>query len=70
MGAPAVIAGLILLLAGSSWFTGAATVGWILLIVGGIFTVVPILLAAGVFALAASGSGARVPRSPARKRRR
>lgn len=40
----AIIAGLILLLAGSSWFTGAATVGWILLIVG-IITTLPFVLA-------------------------
>lgn len=31
---PLVLIGLILLLAGQSWFTGAATVGWICLAVG------------------------------------
>ena len=34
MGLIGVVAGLILLLAGSGWFAGAATVGLILLIVG------------------------------------
>lgn len=31
---PLIVAGLILLLAGKSWFAGAATVGWICLAVG------------------------------------
>jgi hypothetical protein len=45
-----IIAGLVLLLAGSSWFTGAATVGAILLIVGG----VGLVFALVIFALAAA----------------
>lgn len=46
MGILGIIAGLILLLAGSSWFTGAVTVGWILLIGGVALTVLPFIIAA------------------------
>lgn len=42
---PVLIAGLILLLAGPHWFAGAATVGLILTIIGG----VGIVLTFGVF---------------------
>lgn len=46
------IAGLILLLAGKSWFAGAATVGWICLIVGlapvAVFLVIALLGLFGV----------------------
>jgi hypothetical protein len=49
MGALGIIAGLILLLAGSSWFTGAVTVGWILLIGGAVLTVVPLVIALVAF---------------------
>lgn len=37
-----LVAGLILLLAGSGWFAGAATVGLILAIVGGVLLVLEI----------------------------
>lgn len=39
MGILGIIAGLILLLAGSSWFAGAVTIGWILLIAGVVITI-------------------------------
>ncbi len=45
-----IVAGLILLLAGSGWFAGAATVGTILLIVGAIVLCVQL----GMWAFAAS----------------
>jgi hypothetical protein len=35
-GVPLLIPGLILLLAGSHWFAGATTVGWILTVLGAI----------------------------------
>ena len=44
LGLPALIAGLVLLIAGSSWFSGAATVGVILTAVGGFFVALPLLL--------------------------
>lgn len=49
-----IIPGLILLLAGKSWFAGAATVGWICLAVG----VAPLLLVALVFILGLLGIAA------------
>lgn len=48
---PVFVAGLILLLAGQTWFTGAATVGWILLIVG----LVPLLFTLALLVLAFLG---------------
>lgn len=36
LGLPALVAGLVLDLAGSSWFTGAGTVGIILTVVGAV----------------------------------
>lgn len=50
-----IIAGLILMLAGSGWFAGAATVGTILLVAGAVLLVVQILAFVG--ALAASSKG-------------
>jgi len=41
------VAGLILLLAGSSWFAGAHTVGVITLIIGILFEVMPCLVVLG-----------------------
>lgn len=41
---PLLIAGLILLLAGSGWFAGAATVGLILTIVGGVGLAIQLVL--------------------------
>lgn len=38
------VSGLILLLAGSGWFAGASTVGWILLGVGVVAEIVPFCL--------------------------
>lgn len=46
LGLPALIAGLVLLLAGSHWFAGAATVGIILTGVGAVFVAVPLLIIA------------------------
>lgn len=46
-----IVPGLILLLAGSSWFTGAATVGWICLALG----VAPLVLVVLVFLLGLLG---------------
>lgn len=46
MGLIGIVAGLILLLAGSGWFAGAATVGWILLIVGAVLLAVQLVWAA------------------------
>jgi len=43
-----LIAGLVLLIAGSSWFTGAATVGVICLVLFGIATVAQLAVIAGV----------------------
>lgn len=40
------LASAILLLAGSSWFTGAATVGWILLFVAAVLFVIGLLFIA------------------------
>lgn len=48
---PLIVAGLILLLAGKSWFAGAATVGWICLIVG----LAPLAVVALVFLLGLVG---------------
>lgn len=44
MGLPLLIPGLILLLAGSGWFGGATTVGWILTIVGAVVLLVQLAL--------------------------
>lgn len=44
MGLIGIIAGLILLLAGSTWFAGAATVGWILLIAGAVLVLLQLLV--------------------------
>lgn len=41
-----LIAGLILLFAGSSWFTGAATVGAILALAGGVWIVIALVILA------------------------
>jgi hypothetical protein len=46
---PLLIAGLILRFAGSTWFTGANTVGDILLWVGGVTTLLWLLVVFGVF---------------------
>lgn len=43
-----LIAGLILLLAGGSWFTGAATVGVILTVIGALGIILPLIVAAFV----------------------
>lgn len=43
MGLPFLIAGLVLLLAGSTWFAAATTVGWILAISGGVVILVQLL---------------------------
>ncbi len=56
-----LIAGLILLLAGSSWFTGAATVGIILTVVGGLW--VGLVAAVAVLAI----GGARSTRKSIRR---
>jgi hypothetical protein len=56
MGIPFIIAGLILLLAGAGWFTGAATVGWILLIGGGVLALLQLLWALFMGAAVASSS--------------
>ena len=45
---PLLIAGLILELAGKSWFSGAGTVGLILILVGGIGLLIQLLLFAGI----------------------
>lgn len=42
MGLIGIIAGLILLLAGSGWFAGAVTVGWILFVVGIVLLVIQV----------------------------
>lgn len=49
MGILGIIAGLILLLAGSGWFAGAVTVGWILLIGGAVLLAVQVIFAAVAF---------------------
>jgi len=49
LGLPALVAGLILDLAGSSWFPGASTVGTILIVIGAVVIGFYLL----VFALAA-----------------
>lgn len=49
-GVPLLVPGLILLLAGSHWFSGAATVGLILTILGAI----PVLFVVGALAGAAA----------------
>lgn len=48
-----LIAGLILVLAGSSWFAGAATVGWILLVAGAIMLVALLVCTAIIGRMAA-----------------
>lgn len=48
MGLIGIIAGLILLLAGSDWFSGAGTVGVILLVVGGVLLAIQVLWTAFV----------------------
>jgi hypothetical protein len=42
MGIPLIIIGLILMLAGASWFTGAATVGVILFVAGIVITAIQV----------------------------
>jgi Cu/Ag efflux pump CusA len=66
-GFPSLIAGLVLLLAGGSWFSGATTVGWILVIVSG----VAILFGIVVFLVvgAAIARGNRAVRSTYPRRR-
>jgi hypothetical protein len=44
LGLPALVAGLILRLAGAHWFSGAATVGDVLIAVGGVVIVLSLLL--------------------------
>lgn len=46
MGLILLIPGLILLLAGAGWFAGAATVGLILVIAGGVFIALQLILLA------------------------
>lgn len=54
---PFLLVGLILLLAGSSWFTGAATVGIILIVVGGVGLLIQLVLFLAVlFAAIKAGS--------------
>lgn len=43
-GVPLLIPGLILLLAGPTWFHGAATVGWILVIAGAVPLIIVLVL--------------------------
>ncbi len=57
-----VLAGLILMLAGGTWFTGAATVGLICLIVGGVCFLLQIVIAAFITA-STSGMRKEVKRS-------
>lgn len=49
---PVLIAGLVLKLAGSHWFSGAGTVGLILIIVGAVGIALQLLLFGGVIAAA------------------
>lgn len=46
LGVPALVAGLILIFAGGSWFPGLSTVGLILTAVGGVFTLLTLSLLA------------------------
>jgi hypothetical protein len=64
LGLPALVAGLILLLAGGSWFTGAATVGWILIGIGGIV----VLFSLVVFLTVATAIAKPPPAGPRRRR--
>lgn len=48
-GFPSLLAGLILLLAGSTWFTGASTIGWILIIASGAWILIGLLVMIAVF---------------------
>lgn len=54
LGLPALVAGLILDLAGSHWFSGAETVGLILIVIGGLICAVQIIIL--VLAMWAAGS--------------
>ena len=47
---PLLIAGLVLDLAGSHWFSGAGTVGLILIIVGAVGLLVQLAIFGGIFA--------------------
>ena len=59
-----LVAGLILVLAGSGWFAGAATVGWILIVV----SVLLMALTLVILTLAASTTSSRRSRSSINRR--